>query len=517
MKKAILLLALALGFYQGQAQSNELGCGTEPAPASTLNFITSLHENKVFEQFDVERVQNTIFIPLKIHIIGNDAGLGYYSIQNLMANICELNQKYHAHGIQFFIRGTVNYINSTQLFNLPSFAVSSAANTQYNVNRCINVYFANLSSMTPPLCGFANFPQTGAPNEPLRQGAIWLSPACSAPGNSTFAHEMGHFLNLPHPFDQTSDAPASPLSERVTRNTSEPSPRLSANCTTAGDRFCDTPADFRPDRWNCPGANSTVIDANGDLFQPDGTLYMSYANDACQNKFSVQQTAAMRATLTITQSPTGQNITGPRMYLLIPPVEPYDTITGTANILEPSNNSTGHPANWTFFRWNRVPGATMYVLRIRRNITLTEEIILYNGDTSYLYTGNKLNAGQTYNVSILPFNHKVTCRPYGPAINFTSAPGFGTSVEDQGNKYFNVYPSLLTANAPLRVKTGEAVNQSLNFEILDVQGRLVQKGSIQAEGSEHFEIPTDMLNNGAFILRLQQGDRAHFQRFVVGR
>lgn len=515
MKKAILLLAMVLGIHQVQAQSNELGCGTEPAPASTLDFITSLHENKVFEQFDVERVQNTVFVPLKIHIIGNDAGLGYYSIQNLMANICELNQKYHAHNIQFFIRGTINYINSTQLFNLPSFAVSAAANTQYNVNRCINVYFANLSTMS--LCGFANYPQTGAPNEPLRQGAIWLSPACSAPGNSTFAHEMGHFLNLPHPFDQTSDAPASPLSERVTRNTNETSPRLSANCTTAGDRFCDTPADFRPDRWNCPGTNTTVVDANGDLFQPDGTLYMSYANDACQNRFSVQQTAAMRATLSITQSPTGQNITGPRMYLLIPPIEPYDTITSNATVAEPANNSTGHPANWMFFRWNKVPGATMYSIRIRRNISLIEEIVIYNGDTSFLYTGSKLIPGQTYNVAILPFNHKVTCRTYGATVNFTVTQGYGTSVEEQGNKFFQVYPSLLTANAPLRVKTGEVVSQTLNYEILDMQGRLVQKAGLQAEGNDLFEIATDALNNGAYILRLQQGERAHFQRFVVGR
>lgn len=515
MKKALLLFALALGFYSANSQSSSLSCGTEPAPASALNFITSLHENGIFDEYDVESVQNTIFVPLKIHIIGNDQGLGYYSIQNLMANICELNQKYHAHNIQFFIRGTINYINSSQLYNLPSFAVSSAANTQYNVNRCINVYFANLSTMS--LCGFANYPQTGAPNEPLRQGAIWLSPACSAPGNSTFAHEMGHFLNLPHPFDQTSDAPASPLSERVTRNTNEPSPRLSANCTTAGDRFCDTPADFRPDRWNCPGVNTTVTDANGDLFQPDGTLYMSYANDACQNKFSVQQTAAMRATLTITQSQTGQNITGPRMYLLIPPMESYDTITGSATVSEPANNSTGHPANWVYFKWNKVPGASMYVVRIRRNITLIEEIVMYGGDTALLYRGNKLIAGQTYRVSILPFNHKVTCRPYGTEVTFTVTQGYGTSVEDQSNGFFKVYPSLLSMQAPLRVVAGEVINQPLTYEVLDLQGRLVQKASLQPNGADQYEIPTDGLNNGAYILRLQQGEKSHFQRFVVGR
>lgn len=516
MKKVLLGLALFAGINTAWGQQNELGCGTEPAPASALNFITQLHESGVFDQLDVERVQNTLFIPLQVHIIGTDAGQGFYSIGNLMTNICELNQKYHQFGIQFFLRGNINYIRNSQIFNLPSFQVSAAANTQYNVARRINVYFANLSVMS--LCGFANYPQTGSPqNEPLRQGAIWLSPSCSGPGNSTFAHEMGHFLNLPHPFDQTSDAPASPLSERVTRNNNEVSPRLSANCATAGDRFCDTPADFRPDRWNCPGPNSTVTDANGDLFQPDGTLYMSYANDACQNKFSPQQVTAMRATLTITQTPTGQNVTGPRMYLLIPGIEPYDTITGTASVIEPANNSTGHPANWVFFRWNKVPGATMYSVRIRRSISLIDEVIVYGGDTSLLYTKTLLNPGLQYNVSILPFNHKITCRPYGPTVNFTVTQGYGTSVEEQSDRFFKVYPSLLTAEMPLRVQAGEVLNEVLNYEISDLSGRTVRRGQIQAGGTDMYEIPTEMLNNGAYLLRLQQGEKSHFQRFVVGR
>lgn len=518
MRKILLALTLSAGMFTAYGQNQELGCGTEPAPASALDFISSLHESGVFDNLDIESVQNTIFIPMQIHIIGNDQGLGYYSIANLMTNLCELNQKYHPFNIQFFIRGNINYINNSQLFNLPSFQVSAAANTQYNVARRINVYFANLSGMNPPLCGFANYPQTGSPsNEPLRQGAIWLSPSCSGPGNSTFAHEMGHFLNLPHPFDQTSDAPASPLSERVTRNTNETSPRLSANCATAGDRFCDTPADFRPNRWNCPGPNSTVTDVNGDLFVPDGTLFMSYANDACQNKFSPQQVAAMRATLTITQSQTGQNVAGPRMYLLTPPMEAYDTITGSASVMEPANNSTGHPANWVFFRWNRVPGATMYSVRIRRNITLVDEVIVYGGDTALLYTKNTLNPGVQYNVSILPFNHKVTCRPYGNTINFTVTQGFGTSVAEQTNQFFKVYPSLLTSEMPLRIQTTEALNEAIQFEITDLSGRTVRKGTVASNGSEMFEIPTEMLNNGAYLLRIVQGDKMHFQRFVVGR
>jgi hypothetical protein len=497
----------------GFSQEASLSCGTGPAPKANLDYITELHKNGVFDQFDIEQVQNIIYVPLKIHIVGNNAGLGYYSLGNLMTNICELNQKYTNVGIQFFIRGEINYINNTSIYNLPSFEASYAANTQYNVNRVVNVYFANLGVLS--LCGFANYPNQGQPNQPLRQGAIWLSPSCSAPGNSTFAHEMGHYLNLPHPFDETSDDPASPLSERVTRNPNEVAPRFSANCQSAGDRFCDTPADFRPNRWNCPGPNSTVADINGDLFQPDGTLYMSYANDACQNKFSPQQIAAMRATLTVTQTSTGQNVTGPRMFLLVPPIEPYDTITGSTNVLEPTNNSGGHPANWVYFKWRSVPGATQYVVRIRRNVSLMDEFIVY-GDTAFLYTKNTLNPGVTYNVSVMPINHKVTCRPYSTASNFTVTTGYGVSVAENQADAFQVYPSLLQGYAPVKIQTSAAAG-NLSYELTDVQGRMVRRGELTNDGSSLYELSLNELSNGAYLLRMEQGGQMHHQKIVIGR
>lgn len=515
MKKLILGLSLLFGSSQIIAQEANAPCGTGPAPQASLEYISMLHENGIFDQLDIENGTNTIFIPLKIHIVGTSTGQGYYSLANLMTNICEMNQKFKAHGLQFFIRGDINYINNTSIYNLPSFAAAGAANTQFNVNRVVNVYFANLSAVGA--CGFANYPNTGSPNEPFRQGAIWLAPSCSGPGNSTFAHEMGHFLSLPHPFDETSDNPQASTSERVTRNPNEVAPRFSANCATAGDRFCDTPADFRPDRWNCPGVNSTVVDFNGDLFQPDGTLYMSYANDGCQNKFSPQQVTSMRSTLSTTQSQTGQNINGPRMYLLIPPMPVYDTITSNTTVLEPTNNSTGHPANWVFFRWRSVPGANMYVLRIRRNFTTVDEMLLSSADTSFLYTKNTLTAGIQYRVSILPLNHKVTCSPYSAESNFTVTTGYGVNVSEVTAENFQVYPSLLQSYAPIKIQTATESNENLVYQLKDLQGRLVSQGQVESQGNGSYEIPVQTTANGTYFLQLQQGQKTHNQKIVITR
>lgn len=512
MKKIAFLLLFTASTHFGFSQQGTDWCGTGEAPKENLDYISSLRANGVFDNLDVEQVQNTIFIPLKIFIFGNDNGQGYYRIDNLMTNINEMNQKYKPHNIQFFLRGDIDYINNSQLYNLPSKATSSTINATYNQPRVVNVYFMSLSAVS--LCGFANFPGTGEPNEPLRRGAIYLSNACSGPGNTTFAHEMGHFLNLPHPFQDTSTDPL--VHERVTRNPNEVAPRFSANCGSAGDRFCDTEADFRGARWQCPMPNTTVVDANGDLFNPVASYYMSYANDNCQSNFTPEQTAAMRATLTVTQNPTGQNVAGPRMYLLSPAMEPYDTITTNATMVEPINNSTGHAANWVSFKWRKVPGATMYAVRIRRNFSVMDEFIV-KGDTGIVYTKNTLNPNVEYRVSVMPFNHKVTNRPYGQEVFFTTTTGYGVNVSEVEKKDFKIYPTLLQTYAPIQVELAEAQTVALSYQILDIQGRFVAQGNAREIGTQRFEIDTHELTNGTYLLRLTNNGTAQFQRFVVGR
>ncbi len=512
MKKIALLLILAASTQLGIAQQSTEWCGTGDAPQENLDYIRMLRDNGVFDQLDIEQVQNTIFVPLKIFIFGNDNGQGYYRLDNLMTNIKEMNEKFKPHNIQFFLRGDIDYINNSALYNLPSKETSSTINTTYNQPRVINVYFMSLSAVS--LCGFANFPNTGSPNEPLRRGAIYLSNACSGPGNTTFAHEMGHFLNLPHPFQNTSTDPL--LHERVTRNPNEIAPRLSANCVNSADNFCDTEADFRGARWACPMPNTTVVDANGDLFNPVAAYYMGYANDNCQSIFTPEQVAAMRATLTVTQNQLGQNVAGPRMYLLSPPMEPYDTITSNATLVEPLNNSTGHAANWVSFKWRKVPGATMYAVRIRRNFSVIDEFVV-KGDTGIIYTKNTLSANVQYRVSVLPFNHKVTDRTYGQEAFFTTTTGYGVNVREVEMNNVKIYPTLLQSHAPLQVVLGEEQTSVLKYQILDMQGRVVAQGDARGTGSQRFEIDTDGLNNGTYMLRLQADHTAKFQRFVIGR
>jgi len=409
----------------GGSDVGTAACGTAAAPASVLEYIEGLRRDGLLDaEVRTENALPVIYLPMQIHLLADNNGAGRYPLSTFTTVLCELNQKFRTTGIQFYWKGQPNYINNSAWYNLPNFSVVDQINTQYNVAGSINVYFLSLSAMS--LCGFAYYPGTGSPAQTNRQGAIYMALGCSNPGNSTFAHEMGHFLSLPHPFDQTSGNPQATWAERVTRNPNEIAPRLPSNCATAGDRFCDTPADFRDARWNCPSGGGSALDINGDLFQPLGRLFMSYANDACQDSFTVEQKAAMRSTVTAT---------GPRSYLLTPPMPTYDTVVGTPVMHEPLNQTYGLPVNYLRFRWGSVPGATQYVLRIRWFTTPAQEFLV--SDTQFLYTGGgQLLSNKVYRWSVQALNPRSVCAPFSTEWFFgtaSSAVHLGSAVKCPGD------------------------------------------------------------------------------------
>lgn len=105
----------------------------------------------------------------------------------------------------------------------------------------------------------------------------------SNPGNgwetSVIIHEMGHYFGLPH----THNFPGSELVD-------------GSNCQTAGDGFCDTPAD--PNINGKVDGNCEYIgeekDANGHFYLPPTNNYMSYSAPSCLREFSQEQTNAIQ-------------------------------------------------------------------------------------------------------------------------------------------------------------------------------------------------------------------------------
>ena len=503
MNKFFLLLSFLLLHLGVQAQQSNGACGTEAPTEANLAFLEQLHQNGYM---DARVVNETIFIPMKIHIIRNSQGVSSFQFSDALRNICELNDWYRPYGLQFFLRGAVNYIDNTTWSSGFQRGDENTINPIHNVANVVNVYYVNMTSIG--LCGFGNFPGTGSPSSTTRQGAVYLSPGCSGVGNTTFPHELGHHLNLPHPFQGTSGVPASPTAERVTRNNSEILPRASANCVSAGDRFCDTPADYISDRWNCPRSH-TQVDLNGDIFNPNATLIMCYANDNCVDKFTAQQAAAMRATVTIVNG-----VSGPRRYWLVPPMDPYDTITSQPSPMEPAAGATGIPNNWAFFKWRSVPGATMYILRLRFNFTTLEEILVT--DTSHLYTGTKLNGGANYRWSVTALNHKITCINWTADRTFTTVAN-GVSVEALEKLKFKVYPTVLNSGDQLNFEFQEDLNGEIDIQIQDLSGRILQQQKANLQNGGLFNMAVEARAGGIYFVRVSQNGLSQFEKIVLNR
>jgi hypothetical protein len=511
-----LLLSFALVFpWQSQGQMPAQGlCGTPSPDSAHWNYLEHLgaayraHHGanpvSVRDSGGFSRVN----VPFKAHIVRPIGNSNFMQVPALLTTLCELNEKYKSSGIHFYLKDQPNYIYDGNLFYHTGWGQGNTQMTTYNQSRVVNVHFVDLSQMG--LCGYATYPGSGS-GTTLRQGGLMMSVSCSQPGNTTLAHEMGHYLALPHPFDGTSTQPQGVFAERVTRNPNDTvGGRIGANCATAGDRFCDTRADFIGNRWPCNGAAPQDTDINGDSFNPDATLFMSYSYDNCQNKFSNEQVNVMRSTLLGT---SGGN--GPRSYLLLPPIPAYDTLRGTATLLEPAVGAPASPANWVFFRWTSVPHATLYYVRVLRGITLMFE--RWVSDTAFLYTGAELSANSNYSITVRPLNPSSTCAPASASRTFTTTTPFGLSVSGILEPKLRLYPTVLSRGASLYWQSdcsAGATDETRTLEVKNLHGSLVYRGPAPC-----YESPqtwsTESLEPGLYFLEILSPLQRQTGRFVV--
>jgi hypothetical protein len=365
-------------------------CVTE-MPQEMIDWLTEYKSNPYY-LLKVSRSDNLYYIPVKIHIVGDNNGNGYYKMRQLLSTMCELNAQYAPVGFYFYIYGDIHYLNNSTMYDHATYSDISTIVNANNDNAAVNIYFVENAAGA---CGY--FSGGWGTLKPY----IAVNKSCAGIGNTTVAHEIGHYFALPHTFfgwenRSPNDAPTA-SDERAD----------GSNCATSGDRFCDTPADYISNRWSCP-YNSNKLDYVGTPYNPDGTLYMSYSNDACQNKFSNEQIDAMINFLN----------SNSRRFLLNQPI-PDTSIGNTVTILYPPNEATGIPANYAQLKWDRVPGATHYhVLGTRFSNPNVSSFDIITTDTFLII--NNLTPGFRYRWRVKPFKNANLCAPYSSEFAFTA-------------------------------------------------------------------------------------------------
>jgi hypothetical protein len=221
-------------------------------------------------------------VPLTIHIVRSSSGTGGLAQQWANQCIVDANLLFAPAGIQFVQPGPTRFIDSNLFYSgINTLAQINQLRQTDPVPNTINIYFTeHLAYEAGALCGISSFTFSSV------QGIAMNNNCTPRSGNhSTFTHELGHYFDLFH--------------------THEPAFGIEctsgANCATAGDLICDTPAD--PTLSSVVNSLCAYIGAApppcpGDPpYNPDTRNVMSYARHTCRNHFSAGQDTRALATL----------------------------------------------------------------------------------------------------------------------------------------------------------------------------------------------------------------------------
>ena len=495
-----------------QAQTPELhSCGTQMGRSKWLK---KYQANPSIYRHAADTV---IWVPLTIHVLGNDNGAGYFADQSVYDALCTLNADFEQADIQFYLREDFRYINSTAYNDHPNVDVGAEMMFTYNIDSTLNCYIMDGPAGN---CGY-NLPYAG----------IALGESCAGPDDHTWAHEVGHALTLPHPFlgwegGQTHDGtkPAvygQAAPEKVTYDytsfqqvyytdtliidTALVEKMDGSNCHIAADGFCDTPPDYIASRWQCNGDNNSTIeqtDPNGVKFISDGQFIMSYALDNCSSTFSPEQVGAMRA-----------NLMGPKLHYLFRD-NPKPAVTDLAESVQPIDGETVQFDN-VVFRWNPVANANRYEVRINLLIGSTKVFLTREITNDTFLVMNTLPNNRNLVWEIAAFSNSSFCLQYSDDSSFRT--GIVTStvqLEELGQ--YDIHPNLLSPNQSIYIQVNAERSAKLNAGLYDLSGRLLQSNLfVQKPGAQQFEFEIADYPTGLYILNLQVGDQQIVEKVMI--
>lgn len=509
------IAVLALGFLTwGSLRAQELapcGMGAEEGFAIKADMM-ALRQRISDEQLRaIRQRRNTIYVPTTIHIVGDDNGSGYARASSAVGMICRLNADFADQDIRFFLNEPPRYLDNQTIFNDAYSQSAIQTMGAAKVSNTLNIYVSRNTSR--PVAGYYS----------RGQDFVYMQTGSANSLSSTITHEVGHFFTLPHTFvgwesldvvDLYGSNPV-PSSLGGNRRAVENVPRTGpdANCETASDGFCDTPADYMSGRLSCP-FRAQVLDPNGIAIVPDDGNYMSYFSDNCMTHFSQEQQDAML-----------RNIIDRNWHLVAEP---------NWQAFQPgASASTGpvYPAalelvdieNYLNLEWQPIAGAMGYWLEVERTLIGVPVETLFEGavtSTSIALNASLFRSNSEYIWRVQPFNAFETCQPYSPYYQFTSSDNIIVSNSSLEAQQFSW--SILAAqpfsgsSLPIEINVPDA-SEPLFLEFYDFQGRRLlaeDLGNLPAGKTLEY-LQVDALSAGVYVLCLRRGKQLESKKIIL--
>lgn len=496
-KYLFLILGGLLLAGAGTAQTTEKEwCGYK----GDSEWLDWYQRNTALFQNDGDADTSWLYVPMTLHLVGNNAGQGHFSIEQSIDAVCGMNSFFAPHHIRFFLmpNDAFRYYNNTSWYAHDWNGGSDMINTV--LPGLENRFNAFVVSDPAENCGYS------------WQDVIVLKKSCSSANNTTWAHEAGHHFSLPHTFrgwEGFSWNYAQPAPTKVNNRLVEKTD--GSNCYTAGDRFCDTGPDYLTNRWPCNDEKRSTTqqhDPNNVPFRSDATPLMSYAYDACQARFSQEQADAMRANL---QSEHSQ-------YLLFPaPVLEIDD-AAQVELISPIDTAETVQYNHIELTWNPVPNAKYYVVEVGRTETFSTKFFsatLVNETSVTITKGIPNNWNLFWRVRA--YNDWDLCQPYDQAqIGVFRTQNLLATNELERSAIIELMPNPVIAGTPALLKVDAESAMDLAVYLNDAAGRVCFQQRLRLySGENQFEVPTAGLNAGIYTIVLQNEKGATVKRMAV--
>jgi hypothetical protein len=336
-----LIFSAALAQKTPDEPRTPLLCGAESLPPAERKALEAQVALALRIKKATTQAVAITYVPIRPHIIRRADGTGGYSMKSLN-NVMALTNSYYLKngvGIQFFFSGTTpDYVDNDALFTVFVDDGNQAGYTAIaplNVNNAMNQYY--VQKLSSGYGGKASYPGNySASTQSVVIDENWDEDM----GNRLVPHELGHNFNLIHTFDNSNGY------ELITRG-------AGANCTTAGDLVCDTPADPYS---RFPGASASCVSGcpatytcgytepgTGAVYAPSPNNIMSYYFP-CTHDFTPGQYDRIDGGLALRQSHTAYSLTAvstnvtPASNLVVNLVNGKSVLTWTDN----ANNEMGY-------------------------------------------------------------------------------------------------------------------------------------------------------------------------------
>ncbi len=366
----------------------------------------------------------------------------------------------------------------------------------------INSYFMENAAGN---CGY-NLPYAG----------IAVSNNCAQPDDHTWAHEMGHNLSLPHPFIGWEGGVSHDGS--VSHNYDDPAPEQvtydytffqdtlildtlivdtayvekidGSNCDYAADGFCDTKPDYLSIRWSCESSGFSSVeqtDPNGEKFQSDGTLIMSYALDNCGNRFSPEQIGAMKANLIDEKS----------SYLGNEAVVDA-TSEDEVEVITPEFLAEAYYKD-VYLEWEPIENASLYLVQVTRLSSFAGSVFDTIINTNYITLPELKFKNHKHYFRVKAFNEYNFCTEYITSGGFTTTE-VETNVEDEVLSDIRIRPTLLSSGEILNIENETGIE--IDMTVTNLVGQNVYQKTSKEKLQQ---ISTDYWNNGVYLVTIKRG------------